>query len=55
MSQDNKEPPKITTGLGEAMGVIIILFLLIPIAAITLRATAQIMTAPICGEKTNGR
>jgi hypothetical protein len=47
VSQD-KEPPKTTTGLGEAMGVIIILFLLLPFAAITLKTTTEIMFHPVC-------
>ncbi|WP_168163450.1 hypothetical protein [Calothrix sp. 336/3] len=31
-------------GLGECFGVIIILFLLMPLTALTLRATIQILT-----------
>jgi hypothetical protein len=40
--------PKTVTGLGEAMGVIVILFLLLPITALTLRASIEIITIPNC-------
>ncbi|WP_189523431.1 hypothetical protein [Nostoc sp. PA-18-2419] len=38
-----KEPSRITSALGEAMGALIILLLLMPIAALCLRATVDIV------------
>lgn len=44
------------SGLGEAMGVIVILFLLLPFAALTFRATAEIVNRPAsCTGGLNGR
>ncbi|MBD2519942.1 hypothetical protein H6G93_34375 [Nostoc sp. FACHB-973] len=39
----NKEPSKLTSALGEAMGALIILLLLLPLAALSLRATVDIV------------
>lgn len=38
-----KEPSKLTSALGEAMGALIILLLLMPMAALSLRATVDII------------
>lgn len=50
MTQD-KDPK--TSALGEAMGALIILFLLLPLTALTLRATIEIITRSNCGGVTN--
>jgi hypothetical protein len=51
-----QEKLKITTGLGEAMGGLMILFLLLPFSALCLRATVEIVR-PQCPapEVNNGR
>ncbi|MEH2069777.1 MAG: hypothetical protein V7K47_16715 [Nostoc sp.] len=38
-----KKPSRITSALGEAMGALIILLLLMPLAALSLRATVDII------------
>jgi hypothetical protein len=48
-----KEPSSITSALGEAMGALIILLLLIPFAALSLRATVDIVRVNC--EVKNGR
>lgn len=50
------EKERNVTGLGEAMGVIIILFLLLPFAALAFRGTAEIINRPVsCTGGSNGR
>jgi hypothetical protein len=48
-----KEPSKLSYALGEAMGALIILMLLMPLAALSLRATVDIVRANC--EVGNGR
>lgn len=38
-----REPSKLSSALGEAMGALIILLLLMPLAALALRATTDIL------------
>lgn len=42
-----QQPPPIKNSLGEAMGALIILLLMLPLAAITVRGTVDILTKPI--------
>lgn len=48
-----KEPSKLNSALGEAMGALIILLLLMPLAALSLRATVDLVRAGC--EVKNGR
>lgn len=43
MNEEEYKPSKLTHALGEAMGVIIILILLIPLASLSLRASIVIL------------
>ncbi|WP_180267592.1 hypothetical protein [Nostoc linckia] len=50
----NKEPSKLTSALGEAMGALIILLLLMPLVALCLKATVDIVRIN-CEVNSNGR
>jgi hypothetical protein len=49
----SKEPSRLNSGLGEALGVLIILFLMLPFTAVCLKATTEIVKANC--EVNNGR
>ncbi|MBE9208820.1 hypothetical protein IQ244_20195 [Nostoc sp. LEGE 06077] len=52
-----KEPSKLSSNLAEAMTALIILFLMLPFAAICLKATVEVVNARcfVPGANNNGR